>query len=187
MKKYIIPILATSLVIASQVSLYHVHAASGSVDQNCLESLYTGASTGTVDDCIVNAIINTTNTGTASSGSISNSMTSTSTMNTVLTESGIDLNAASILPALAVTPMNTPSNYQYSAWELLHRTPMLAGFEWTGPIANYITPAMYEGTPLSNGNTAIGYFGSKNPMAENFIKKSETYAECLRNETFISF
>ena len=128
-------------------------------------------------------IESTTSTG------ITSTTTSTSQIgNSVAqTQAGIELNAASILPALAVTPMSTPSNYQYSAWELLHRTPMLAGFEWTGPIANYITPAMYEGTPLSNGNTAIGYFGSINPMAENFIKKSETYAECLRNETFISF
>ena len=31
----------------------------------------------------------------------------------------------------------------YTSWEIMHRTPMIAGFMWIGEIANFITPAMY--------------------------------------------
>jgi hypothetical protein len=37
-----------------------------------------------------------------------------------------------------------------TSWELMHRTAMIAGYTWTGVVAQYITPVMYEGTSLSS-------------------------------------
>jgi hypothetical protein len=55
---------------------------------------------------------------------------------------------------------------------------MLQGFTWTGEIANFITPAMYMGTPLQTSANSMGYdtdIGATN------------YAECVRSETDASF
>jgi hypothetical protein len=62
------------------------------------------------------------------------------------TESGITLESAPVV----IYRQNTTPIYQteYTAWELIHRTPMLQGFTWTGETANFITPAMYIGTPI---------------------------------------
>ena len=61
---------------------------------------------------------------------------------------------------------------------------MVAGFVWTGVISNYITPAMYFGTPFV-GNT--GYIGNPNPTNTYLEGKSHTYAECITHESYISF
>lgn len=76
------------------------------------------------------------------------------------------------------------TNYIYSSWEIMHRTPMIAGFTWTGEIANFITPAMYIGTPLENNEI---YSEDTDPF-ESFVSENPTtYAECLSHETYLSF
>ena len=71
------------------------------------------------------------------------------------TESGITFESAPILMyRQATTPIYQT---EYTAWELIHRTPMLQGFTWTGEIANFITPAMYVGTPLQTSENTLGY------------------------------
>lgn len=76
------------------------------------------------------------------------------------------------------------TNYIYSSWEIMHRTPMIAGFTWTGEIAHYITPAMYIGTPLEN-NTI--YTGDTDPFASFVSENPTTYGECLSHEAYLSF
>jgi hypothetical protein len=92
------------------------------------------------------------------------------------TESGITLDSA---PVLMYRQATTPIyQTEYTAWELIHRTPMLKGFTWTGEIANFITPAMYIGTPLQTSENTLGY--STDMGATN-------YTECVRSETDASF
>lgn len=55
---------------------------------------------------------------------------------------------------------------------------MLQGFTWTGEIANFITPAMYVGTPLQTNMSDAGYDTSIG---------ATNYSECVRSETDASF
>jgi hypothetical protein len=66
----------------------------------------------------------------------------------------------------------------YTSWELIHRTPMMQGFMWTGSTANYITPAMYIGTPLRESLTHVEY---------DVTLSATTYSECVHIETDVSF
>jgi hypothetical protein len=76
----------------------------------------------------------------------------------------------------------TPAYYQepqtWSAWELVHRTPMLQGFMWTGAVAEFVTPNMYVGTPIQTNMSQAGYDIGLGPT---------NYAECVRAETDASF
>lgn len=92
------------------------------------------------------------------------------------TESAITLESAPV----AMYRQNLTPIYQteYTAWELIHRTPMLQGFTWTGEIANFITPAMYIGTPLETSANADGY---------DTVMGATNYSECVRSETDASF
>lgn len=150
----------------------------------CLEALY--SSNGTVDNCIINSLTNETDSSTGASSSPSNLGPSTNPTSTNPILRSIEWNSS---PNVTTPELNAPNdiisnNIVYTPWEMLHRTPMLAGFMWTGPIANYITPNMYIGTPFGNG---AGYLGSTNPFAQYLIGESTSYEECLRNESFISF
>ena len=64
----------------------------------------------------------------------------------------ITLDAA---PIGGIVTSNTP--IVYTPWELIHRTAMMQGFTWGGEMANYVTPAMYIGTPLQTNQSTIGY------------------------------
>jgi hypothetical protein len=55
---------------------------------------------------------------------------------------------------------------------------MLQGFVWTGAIANFVTPAMYIGTPLQASMGTLGYDTSMGPT---------NYTECVRSETDAAF
>jgi hypothetical protein len=92
------------------------------------------------------------------------------------TESGMTLESAPVL----MYRHNTTPIYQteYTAWELIHRTPMLQGLTWTGEIANFITPAMYMGTPLQTSANSMGY---------DIDMGATNYSECIRSETDASF
>ncbi len=92
------------------------------------------------------------------------------------TESGMTLESAPIL----MYRQNTTPIYQteYTAWELIHRTPMLQGFVWGGETANFITPAMYIGTPLETSANSLGYTADMG---------ATNYSECVRSETDASF
>ena len=151
----------------------------------CLEALY--SSNGTIDNCVINNLTTSTESNVGA--------TSTTTLN--VAEATTELNQTKSIESKTVKSedaskaleFNAPTdivsnNITYTAWEMIHRTPMLAGFMWTGPIANYITPNMYIGTPFGNG---AGYLGSTNPFAQFLIGESTNYEECLRNESFISF
>jgi hypothetical protein len=87
------------------------------------------------------------------------------------TTEAIELDAAPI-----VHTMSTP--VLYSSWEIIHRTPMLQGFAWTGSIANFVTPAMYIGTPLQTNMNTVGYDINLGPT---------NYNECIRSEIDVSF
>lgn len=92
------------------------------------------------------------------------------------TTTDIELNAA---PVLSV--VNTiPPGYNYSPWELLHRTAMLAWLSWTGAVGNYITPAMYVGTPIGPGEGGVIYGYDVDAWAT-------TYDECVYSEAMASF
>ena len=60
----------------------------------------------------------------------------------------------------------------------MHRSAMIQGFVWTGSIANYISPAMYIGTPIQTNSTSLGYSEEMGPT---------NYYECIRMETEVSF
>lgn len=92
------------------------------------------------------------------------------------TESGITLESAPVLMyRQAITPIYQT---EFTAWELVHRTPMIQGFAWSGEIANFITPAMYIGTPLQTNMSDAGYDTSIG---------ATNYSECVRMETDTSF
>lgn len=55
---------------------------------------------------------------------------------------------------------------------------MLAGFTWSGEVANFITPAMYIGTPIKTNASVIGYDTTLGPT---------NYTECVRAEMDASF
>lgn len=97
---------------------------------------FSDAATATsVDDALaeIDAII-------AESGTSTESET---TANTTDTETEMVLDAA---PIQYVAPIS--NQLIYTPWELIHRTAMLQGFTWTGAAGNFITPAMYVGTPI---------------------------------------
>ncbi len=97
----------------------------------------------------------------------------------IFTESNIESNPETSLESAPID-----NNYVYSSWELINRTPMLAGFVWTWEIANFITPAMYIGTPFSNNQI---YIGENNPFASFLTGNPTNYAECLSHEAYLSF
>lgn len=100
-------------------------------------------------------------------------------INTAITN-GISLDAA---PAVEqVTPIAT--NNTLTSWELLHRTAMLAGYTWTGIVAQYLTPAMYDGTPLGSDTS---YLGQSSPWATYLMGDPTNYTECLSNEVYLSY
>lgn len=174
-----------SAVLSTAIML-PIHGGYAALDP-CLEALY--SSNGTVDNCIINSLTTETSTTTESSTSpssnlgLSSSITSASPLLRSIESDTIDETLDLDLELNAPNDI-VSNNIVYTPWEMIHRTPMLAGFMWTGPIANYITPNMYIGTPFGNG---AGYIGSTNPLAEYLIGESTNYEECLRNESFISF
>jgi hypothetical protein len=90
----------------------------------------------------------------------------------VAIDSILELNAA---------PENPPNMHQqilYTPWELMHRTAMIQGFSWTWWVANYITPAMYIGTPIQTNMNTLGYDATLG---------ATNYSECVRMEIDTSF
>lgn len=92
----------------------------------------------------------------------------------------ISFDSAPIIPEL---PLESAYN-MFTAWEIMHRTPMLAGFMWIGEIANFITPAMYIGTPFADSRE---YNGAENPFAADISDDPTTYAECIQHQAYLSF
>lgn len=70
------------------------------------------------------------------------------------------------------------SNHVFTSWELAHRTVMMQGFVWTWSVANFISPAMYIGTPIETNSNDLGYSEELGPT---------NYHECVRYETTNSF
>jgi hypothetical protein len=81
------------------------------------------------------------------------------------------------LDAAPVSGMSTQEvkNYPYTSWELIHRTPMIAGFVWTGAIANFVTPQMYWGTPIAQqgSETTTVVYG------QDTLTYTTAYDECV--------
>ena len=82
----------------------------------------------------------------------------------------------------APVPIANPNIY--TPWELIHRSAMLSGFQWSGEIANFITPNMYIGTPFADSRQ---YIGQTNPLASFLVEDATTYSECLENESYLSY
>lgn len=105
-------------------------------------------------------------------------------INASITE-GITLDAAPLYP---VAPLISQNGISYTSWELIHRMPMLAGFEWTGPIAEFITPQMYIGTPLAGNHQYLGQtLESISPYTETLMNDPTTYSECIQSESYLSY
>jgi hypothetical protein len=101
-----------------------------------------------------------------------------SKINTSITE-GITLDAAHPI---------SQNGTIYTPWELIHRVPMLAGFQWTGPISQFITPQMYIGTPFAiNNQLSEQNLEPKNSYTDIPMSDPTTYAECVQNESYLSF
>ncbi len=82
----------------------------------------------------------------------------------------------------APVPIENPNIY--TPWELMHRAPMLDGFQWSGEIAKFITPRMYIGTPFGDNKEYISW----SPAISAFlVKDATTYSECLQNESYLSY
>jgi hypothetical protein len=104
---------------------------------------------------------------------IAESETSTGVETSTQTESELELDAA---PTQYVYPTST--QIAYTPWELIHRTAMLQGFTWSGTTANFVTPAMYVGTPIQTNMSELGY---------DVALGATNYSECVRMETDASF
>ncbi len=101
-------------------------------------------------------------------------------------DSELSLINASIMGSVnlesAPVPIENPNIY--TPWELIHRSAMLSGFQWSGEIAQFITPRMYIGTPFGDNKEYI----SQSPGVSNFLlKDATTYSECLQNESYLSY
>lgn len=86
----------------------------------------------------------------AADSTIENAMTKIDAIigTTTSTQTGTEFNSAPMFNQY--TPIYPGESQKiWSSWELMHRTPMLRGFTWTGVTANFITPNMYIGTPIS--------------------------------------
>ncbi len=82
----------------------------------------------------------------------------------------------------APVPIENPNIF--TPWELIHRSAMLSGFQWSGEIANFITPNMYIGTPFADSRQ---YIGQSNPLSAFLVEDATTYSECLKNESYLSY
>lgn len=112
----------------------------------------------------------------SSSGEIANEISS---INESIADS-VSFDSAPISPDL---PLEAVYNV-FTSWEIMHRTPMLAGFMWIGEIANFITPAMYIGTPFADSRE---YNGASNPSATDISDDPTTYTECIQHQSYLSF
>jgi hypothetical protein len=86
----------------------------------------------------------------AADSTIENAMTKIDAIigTTTSTKTGTEFNSAPMFNQY--TPIYLGESQKiWSSWELMHRTPMLRGFTWTGVTANFITPNMYIGTPIT--------------------------------------
>ena len=119
---------------------------------------------------------------------------------TTLIDSEIAGINADISSSLDSAPVPIENNNIYTPWELIHRSAMLSGFQWTGDIAQFITPRMYIGTPFADGNqytergtcsTSLSDSGVSScvppPVTTFLVKDATTYSECLKNESYISY
>jgi hypothetical protein len=88
--------------------------------------------------------------------------------------------------SLELPPNTAPTSdiNTLTTWELMHRTATLAGFTWIGEVSNYLTPAVYEGTPFGSDT---GYLGQANSFASYLSGDPTTYAECLSSEAYLSY
>lgn len=89
-------------------------------------------------------------------------------------ESGLVTRVAELVPQYTI----------FTPWEIVHRTPMLAGFMWIGDIAQFITPAMFIGTPFADNRD---YIGKSNPSAKELLADPTSYTECVQSESYYSF
>ncbi len=176
MKLLILPVIISTIIITQCISPSSFAASSR---EDCMASLFasSGTSWGAIDATCLDTLFSTT----SSSGTTSAIATKrTSDIATGIAEINQSISQSSVLNAAP----QVKSNSLYTPWELLHRTPMLAGFMWSGPISQYITPAMYIGTPFEHGGTSMG---GSNPFSSFLTQAPTTYAECLSHEAYLSY
>ena len=179
MKLFILPVVISTFII-SQVITSSV-AATGNTN-DCMASIFesSGASSGTINDTCLESMFSTTTTV-----NISNNPLNAATPAPSDISNGIsDINKSITELATMNSAPVVENNYVYNSWELMQRTSMLAGFMWTGEIANFITPAMYIGTPFEHGGI---YTGGNNPYAAMLKAEPTTYAECITHEAYLSY
>lgn len=171
MKYIIIPIILVSSFIWQSIFVYAESGSQG-VTQNCLSSSNWWDSM--TSDCGDNSswLMNYSSQNMWLSNEIAS-------INQSIT-GAISFDSAPISSQL---PLEEVYNV-YSAWEIMHRTPMIAGFMWIGEIANFITPAMYIWTPFWDNRS---YQWSGNPFSSDISKEPTTYTECIKNQAFLSF
>lgn len=175
MKSIIFPVLISTIALWQYLS---VEAATGS-DMTTTDTCTTGSvmSTSTWWESTLttcDSSSGTTNSQvTSSSGELESEL---SAINQSITGS-VSLDSA---PTMGMSP----DGIIYTSWELMHRTPMLAGFMWIGDIANFITPAMFVGTPFADSRN---YMWAGNPSASDISNDPTTYNECIQHQAYLSF
>lgn len=176
MKNLILPIVTTT-IIASQ--FFSVGSFAATNNDDCMSLLFEGteSTNSTMNDSCMESMFWETQKSTMST------MGSTRQKSTEV-QNNIDAINESITDWISMNSASVENNYVYTPWELLHRTPMLAGFMWTWPIASYITPAMYIGTPFEKGGNYIGW---NNPFASFLTAEATNYDECVKHEAYLSF
>jgi uncharacterized protein (TIGR02145 family) len=95
---------------------------------------------------------------------------------------GINADISSSLDSAPV-PIEHPN--EYTPWELIHRSAMLSGFQWSNDIAQFLTPRMYIGTPFAADNTSYG--SQSSTLGQFLVEDATTYSECLVNESYLSY
>lgn len=199
MKLSLFPLTITAcVVVCTNIAAYAATGTESSGIDTCVTSSFLTPewSSPSADSCIVSSGSSTNNTqslGTSSGthngfmtmGSTQNSSSSGELLNeiTAINESITSAIPFDSAPIISELPLEAAYNV-FTSWEIMHRTPMLAGFMWIGEIANFITPAMYIGTPFADSRE---YNGAENPFAADISDDPTTYAECIQHQAYLSF
>lgn len=194
MKLSLFPIaLATCVLICTNTATNAASSTESSSIDTCVTSsfLVSADSIPSADSCITSTNSGTNNN--SQNGFLDTNVTQNSSSNTTSGDvsneiqsinesitSAIPFDSAPIIPEL---PLESAYNV-FTSWEIMHRTPMLAGFMWIGEIANFITPAMYIGTPFADSRE---YNGASNPFAADISDDPTNYTECVQHQAYLSF
>lgn len=183
MKSLILPVVLSTIIlwqylpvdaaVESNITTTETCNASSIIAPAWWESTMSNCATSSNNTSTQNASVSQNN---SSSGEIANEISS---INESITSS-VSFDSAPISSNL---PLENIYNV-FTSWEIMHRTPLLAGFMWVGEVANFITPAMYIGTPFADSRS---YMWAGNPSSSDISDDPTTYTECIQHQSYLSF